>query len=91
MASLTVQDVPEPLLDELKNRARLNRRGLSQEALYLIEDALARLPQQASIEDEIRAQVEQWSRLVGRWKSDLPVDEEIAQILAARRPWRIGR
>lgn len=84
MPSLTLKNVPEPLLDKLRDRASSDRRSLNQEVLYLLEEALWRSPRDASIEEEIRAQVEVWSRLAGRWKSDLPVDEEIAQILGSR-------
>lgn len=84
MTSLTVKNVPQPLLEGLRARAASDRRSLNQEVLYLLEEALWRPPDDASVEDEIRVQVEEWSRLAGRWKSDLPVDEEIAQILESR-------
>lgn len=84
MSSLTLKNVPEALLDELRERATSERRSLNQEALHLLEEALWRSPREASIDDEIRLQVEEWSKLAGRWKSDLPVEEEIAQILGSR-------
>lgn len=88
MASLTLKNIPEPLLDKLRDRASSDRRSLNQEVLYLLEEALWRSSRDASVEEEIRAQVEDWSSLAGRWKSDLPVDEEIAQILDSRTAGR---
>lgn len=88
MASLTLKNIPEPLLDRLRDRASSDRRSLNQEVLYLLEEALWRSSRDASVEEEIQAQVENWSSLAGRWKSDLPVDEEIAQILDSRTAGR---
>jgi len=84
MASLTLKNVPRPLLESLRERAAADRRSLNQEVLYLLEECLWRSPGEAGIDDEIRRQVEEWSTLAGRWKSDLPVAEEIAQIVGSR-------
>lgn len=41
MATLTIRNISPELYDRLKERARRHRRSVSQEAAYLIEQALA--------------------------------------------------
>lgn len=84
MASLTLKNIPEPLLERLRERAGADRRSLTQEILYLLEDALARFPREHGMESQARAQADAWSRLAGGWQSDLDPQEEAGQILAAR-------
>jgi hypothetical protein len=40
MATLTLKNVPEPLVERLKEQARQNRRSLNQEALRRLEASL---------------------------------------------------
>jgi len=84
MASLTLKNIPEPLLERLRERAGADRRSLTQEILYLLEDALVRVPREHGMESQARAQADAWSRLAGGWQSDLDPQEEAGQILAAR-------
>lgn len=42
VATLTLKNVPEPLVERLKEEARQNRRSLNQEALHRLESSLAR-------------------------------------------------
>lgn len=84
MASLTLKNIPDPLLDRLRERAASDRRSLTQEILFLLEEALARPARAAALEQEARAQARAWSRLAGRWRSDLDPAEEIEEILASR-------
>lgn len=84
MASLTLKNLPDPLLGRLRQRAELDRRSLTQEILYLLEAGLDRTPVEAGFAEEARAQVEAWSSLAGRWCSDLETDQEIEQILSSR-------
>lgn len=85
MASLTLKNIPDPLLDRLRERAASDRRSLTQEIFYLLEEALAgRAPELAALEEEARSQAAAWSELAGRWRSDVDTDEEIEAILASR-------
>ncbi len=88
MASLTLKNIPAPLLESLRERAASDRRSLSQEALFLLEEAVKQPARDLTAEDRVRAQVRAWSRLAGRWKSDVSVDEEIEQILGTRTQGR---
>ena len=39
MATLNVKNFPDPLYESLQERARLERRSLAQEVIYLLEQA----------------------------------------------------
>lgn len=84
MASLTLKNIPEPLLEQLRERAASDRRSLTQEVLFLLEGALARPARSAASEEEVLSQAQVWSRLAGRWRSDLETAEEIEAILESR-------
>lgn len=83
MASLTLKNLPDELLEALRAAAARDRRSLTQETIHLLEDALRRReepPSAASVE----AQVAAWRRIAGRWESDLEAEEERAQVAEGR-------
>lgn len=67
----------------------MERRSLTQEALVLLEAALAipmgDIPSGGS---QTQAQVTAWQRLAGRWRSDTTAVAEIEGIYAARTKGR---
>lgn len=84
MASLTLKNIPDPLLERLRERAESDRRSLTQEILFLLEEALQRAGGRARAETEAQAQADAWARLAGRWRSDRDKDAEIDEILGSR-------
>ena len=87
MSSLTLKNVPDPLLERLRTLAELNRRSLNQQAIQLLEVALQTTNDNEKEEIESRlaaAQVEAWKVLSGRWKSKKTIKEEIADIYRHR-------
>jgi hypothetical protein len=101
MASFTLKKVPEALMNQLRQRAQLNRRSLAKELLLLLETALeaseARETTQRyhatvrTCDDrplDRDAQVEVWRDLCGQWQSDLDPEAEIEAIYAARTAGR---
>jgi plasmid stability protein len=89
MASLTLKNIPDSLLDRLRARAVADRRSVSQEMIHLLERSLDAVP--AADRDAptaARAQAEAWTRLAGRWESDQSVEDEIREILASRTAGR---
>ena len=87
MPSITLKNVPHELIGCLKRRAHQRRRSLTQEVLWLLEEALDMAPP-AQDTNRPTAQVEAWRRLVGRWVSDQPVDTEVDAIYEARTDGR---
>ncbi len=91
MPSLTLKNIPPPLLETLRQRADEDRRSLTQEVLYLLEQALREKQspwREYLSEAEIGRQCDAWLQLAGGWQSDRPVADEVAEIYAARTPGR---
>lgn len=93
MASLTLKNIPNPLLVQLRASAKDHRRSLNQEAIVLLESAL-RKPDGEAIQllrTSAEAQVRIWKRLSAQWRSNTTVKEDIASIHRARTKGRKGR
>ena len=104
MPSLTLENIPEPLLERLRRRAEADRRSLTQEILHLLEAALEQHDRPDDAEraapdqdrdrhqarNQAQAQADAWEALGGRWRSDLEPGEEIDRILASRTRGRQG-
>ena len=86
MASITIKNIPDSLLTRLREQAGRQNRSMNREIIRLLDMSLSAdwsrpLEYQQSLAN---AQVEAWSRLGGRWISDTPVVDEIADIYSAR-------
>ena len=84
MATPTLKNVPESLLDELRKRASADRRSLNQEAIHLLEQTLIAAEAARQTKEAWQRQVEAWQRVAGRWRSQQTAAEEIQQIYTAR-------
>jgi len=85
MASLTLKNIPDELLERLRAAAVRDRRSMVQEALVLLEGGLAALE---SAEERTERQLAAWRGLAGSWRSDEAFEDEIAAIYEARTPGR---
>ena len=77
MPTITIRDVPVELLERLRQRAKEDRRSLTQQVIYLVERAL---------QDELlspAAQAKRWNQM-NRWRSRRKAKDEIAEIYKAR-------
>jgi len=87
MASITIKEVPDMLLERLRRRAREDKRSMNREAIYLLDLALAGQAVDQDLEGrtrDVESQIQAWRRLVGQWDSDLDIADEIERIYAAR-------
>jgi len=82
MAALTLKNVPERLLEELRQAAASERRSVNQQALYLLETALGH--RHLLVHQDKEQQVAAMRQIAGRWISDKTAQEEIDEIYAAR-------
>jgi plasmid stability protein len=83
MPSLTIKDIPEDVLEKLRERAERERRSLTKEALYLLEKAVE-APSKKS--DRVSEQVSAWRQLGSGWSD--ATDEEVDDIYDARSEGR---
>lgn len=90
MPSLTLKDIPMPLMERLRTRAAHDQRSLNREAIWLLEQALAPSDDPAMrLRQECEAQLGVWRALAGRWQgSDQEVDELVADIYQSRTQGR---
>ena len=86
MATITVRSVPEELLESLKKLAEDQRRSLTQQVVFLLEQAVERANAREP-EFAVR-QAESWRRLAGRWRSDESAEEEIDRLFESRTEGR---
>ena len=85
MAALTLKNVLDELLVRLRRLAAEQRRSLSQQTIYVLEDALAGRPPLATQQErEAGAQTDEWRRLAGGWRSTEPFPKEVARVYSAR-------
>lgn len=90
MASITVKNIPEHLLDRVRKLAAKDHRSLNKEFLHLIELALRgeRADPAGRVREQVETQAAAWSELAGRWQSDLDKVAETEAIYAARSTGR---
>ncbi|EIC21651.1 FitA-like ribbon-helix-helix domain-containing protein [Thiorhodovibrio frisius] len=88
MSSLTLKNLPDQLLEQLRVRARAQRRSLNSEAMLLLEQAMSNdscaSPAQAGAAEQ-EAQLAAWARLSGRWPGgDAALTAMAAEVEASR-------
>ena len=86
MSALTIKDFPDKLLAALRREAQRSRRSVTQEVLRRLEHSVA--PASSGKYGSAPEQAATWSKLSGKWKSNLTVKEEIDQLYRARRRGR---
>ena len=86
MASITIKNIPDRLLARLRERAAMEQRSMNKEIIRLLDIGLSaeRLHPMEYRRALAATQAAAWSRLSGRWVSDLPVEDEVAAIYSGR-------
>jgi plasmid stability protein len=95
MASLTLKNIPEDLLEALRGAAREDRRSLSQEIFHLLDLGLlgrrdSRVARSRSTPDvaDTASQLAAWRALAGKWVSDVDERTEARRLMRRRTPGR---
>ncbi len=89
MPNLTIRNMPEELLRNLRRLSKKERRSLNSEVLVLLEKSLQEYTlEKHSDTVSVEAQTEIWSKLAGEWEDPRPAEEIIADVLSHRTPGR---
>ena len=89
MASLTIRNIPESLLERLRKLSEAERRSLNNEIIVILEKSLKEYtPDYDKNVISVEAQVELWNKLAGEWDDSRSADEIINDILSHRTAGR---
>lgn len=90
MPSLTLKDIPTPLMERLRTRAAQDQRSLNREAIWLLEQALEPSADPATrLKQETAAQLGAWQALAGRWQGGTQdLDDLVTDIYQSRTQGR---
>jgi plasmid stability protein len=90
MPSLTLKDIPTPLMERLRTRADQDQRSLNREAIWLLEQAMESSADPATqLKQETAAQLGAWRAMAGRWQGDAgDTDDLVAEIYQSRTQGR---
>ena len=86
MASITIEGIPDRLLARLRKQAAMERRSMNKEIIRLLDLGLSAQRTHPAEQRRTLAvtRAEAWSRLGGRWISDVPIEDEVGGIYSAR-------
>lgn len=81
MANLQIKGIDDELYNEIKKLAASEKRSISQQVLFLIQDYIAKKPRY----DAVQAPSEVLIELHGSWMDEREADQIIDQIKKARK------
>jgi plasmid stability protein len=85
MPSLTLKNLPDELLESLREAAERDRRSLTQEIIHLLDQAVRESDGQRSHPGfDAETQLAAWRRLAGRWQSDVDAKTESKRLMKRR-------
>lgn len=92
MPHLTVRNIPESVLEQIKTLSQLERRSMNGEILVLLETALHAYRRAGSTEPSYQistdTQIEVWERLSGEWDDARSTEDIINDIYTNRTAGR---
>ena len=92
MASLTVRDIPNEILDRIRIVSERERRSLNKQFLVILEDGLtthtAALERSRESGPTPSLQVALWQDMAGKWEDERSTDEIVSDIRRSRTPGR---
>lgn len=86
VSAITVKNIPDDLIEDLKARAVAAHRSLNGEILYRLRRSLeiGGAEDVGVLREEAAIQADAWERIAGRWASDVSPAEEIESLYSAR-------
>lgn len=91
MASITIRDLPDSVLEKVRILSKKHRRSMNSELLLLIERGLEHGEEWArkgsgGLPPEMQSEL--WLQLAGSWEDDRSTEEIIEEIYASRTKGR---
>ena len=92
MATLTIRDIPEDVLDRIRMLSERERRSLNKEFLVVVEDGLRThsteldRSRDAGVSPHLQAAL--WRDIAGKWEDERTTAEIVADLRRARTPGR---
>lgn len=92
MASVTVRDIPDDVLEKLRILSLTDRRSLNGEILMVLETGMQYYLERKGAALDIplskATQVELWGSLAGKWEDERNLEEIVTDIYQARTEGR---
>lgn len=88
MANVTIRNIPDTILDQIKTLSALERRSMNSQILVLLEQAIG-IHRDGTGRDSVRPlspvlQAEMWERLAGTWEDERSAEQIIDDIYTSR-------
>ena len=88
MASLTVRNIPDTILDKIRVLSEVERRSLNNEILMILENGLKCYDQKPMMIYDKELQLSIWNDVCGKWNDGRSSDEIITDIYTRRTKGR---
>ena len=91
MASVTIRNIPESILQKVKALSQIEKRSMKNELLLLIEKGLSEETERKGKEGNFlskESQMRIWEELIGEWEDDRSAKDIIEDIYAHRTAGR---
>ena len=91
MASITIRNIPESILERIRALSFVEKRSMNNELLLLIEAGLNEETERKGRSENIiskESQIKIWEELIAKWEDDRSAEEIIKDIYAQRTSGR---
>ena len=90
MSAITVKNIPDDLIAELRARAAAAHRSLNGEILYRLRRSLelGGAEELGVLREGAAIQADAWEKIAGRWMSEMSPADEIESLYSARSDGR---
>ena len=91
MASITVRNIPESILERIRTLSLIEKRSINSELLLLIETGLNEETERKGNDKNIitkESQIKIWETLIAKWQDDRSAEEIIEDIYSHRTSGR---
>ena len=91
MASITIRNIPDSILEKIRTLSSIEKRSINSELLLLIEAGLNEETEKKGKEENFISkenQIEIWNKIIGKWEDERSTEEIIEDIYKSRTSGR---